>query len=342
MKWFKHDANASLDAKLQRLRLKYGMEGYGLYWFCLEAIARNVEAHNLTFELEEDAELIAAATNIHHDRVQEMMLFMVNLGLFENAEGRITCLKMANRSDEYTLKLLRDAGEGPTKDRPTKIYFIGADDEGAVKIGVSANPWARLKEIQAGHHATLRVMATASTHIQSEHHVHKALAGKHLRGEWYEHDAEMKKIISEINCVKSATCDDLLEVIGSVVGSYGGATPELIPPIRTEQNRTDKKRTDKRFVPPTVDDVAEYLAERGAHRINPERFIDHYTANGWRVGKTPMKDWKAAVRTWISRQEDNHENPGRGSGPIQDSRRPTPGERVVAARERARQRERAQ
>lgn len=107
MKWFKHDSNASLDAKLQRLRLKYGMEGYGLYWYCLECVSRNVDTHNLTFELEEDAELIAAATNIHADRVSDMMVFMSDLGLFENTSGQITCLKMATRTDEYTQKLIR-------------------------------------------------------------------------------------------------------------------------------------------------------------------------------------------------------------------------------------------
>lgn len=123
MKWFKHDANASIDAKLQRLRLKYGMEGYGLYWFCLESIARNTEAHNLTFELEEDAELISAATGIHYERVQEMMAQMCNLGLFENCDGRITCLKMAARTDEYTQKLIRTMGSIPTVSRqaPDKV-----------------------------------------------------------------------------------------------------------------------------------------------------------------------------------------------------------------------------
>lgn len=107
MKWFKHDSTASIDAKHKRLRLKYGMEGYGVYWYLLECIARTVEPHNLTFELEEDAELIAAEVNIHRDRVEEMMRFMCDLGLFENANGTITCLKMASRSDEYTMKLMR-------------------------------------------------------------------------------------------------------------------------------------------------------------------------------------------------------------------------------------------
>ncbi len=53
----------------------------------------------------------------------------------------------------------------------------------------------------------------------------------------------------------------------------------------------------KRFTAPTIEDVKAYCKERG-NRVDPERFIDYYTANGWKVGKNPMKDWKAAVRTW--------------------------------------------
>lgn len=114
MKWFKHDSNASIDAKLRRVMLKYGVEGYGLYWYCLELIARNVEIHNLTFELEHDAELIAADTGLHQERVQEMMLDFVKLGLFESESGVITCLKLATRTDEYTQKLLRNINSVPT------------------------------------------------------------------------------------------------------------------------------------------------------------------------------------------------------------------------------------
>lgn len=51
------------------------------------------------------------------------------------------------------------------------------------------------------------------------------------------------------------------------------------------------------FSPPTKADVAEYVKEHGI-AIDPERFIDYYTANGWRVGRNPMKDWRAAVRNW--------------------------------------------
>ena len=116
MKWFRHDSNANLDAKLKKLRLKYGMEGYGVYWYCLELIAGCVDRHNLTFELEHDSEIIAADTGIHRERIEEMMGYMVELGLFENSEGTITCLKMASRTDEYIGKLLRtESGDHPDK-----------------------------------------------------------------------------------------------------------------------------------------------------------------------------------------------------------------------------------
>lgn len=77
-----------------------------------------------------------------------------------------------------------------------------------------------------------------------------------------------------------------------------------LPEKRREEN-TNKETTDpvvsgessKRFVKPTAEEVAAYCRERG-NKVDPQRFIDHYESNGWRVGKATMKDWRAAVRTW--------------------------------------------
>src|SRR5210317_2240756 len=100
MKWFKHDSDANDDARLLKVQIKYGMEGYGLYWYCIELIASGVNENNLTFELEHDAEIIAHNTGIHYERVQEMMQYMVKLGLFEHSTGKITCLRLAKRLDQ--------------------------------------------------------------------------------------------------------------------------------------------------------------------------------------------------------------------------------------------------
>ncbi|MBP3428562.1 MAG: hypothetical protein J6M47_09920 [Clostridia bacterium] len=53
----------------------------------------------------------------------------------------------------------------------------------------------------------------------------------------------------------------------------------------------------KRFVPPTLDEVAAYCTERG-NGIDAQQFLDHYEAAGWMRGKTKIKDWRACVRTW--------------------------------------------
>ncbi len=59
----------------------------------------------------------------------------------------------------------------------------------------------------------------------------------------------------------------------------------------------------KRFIKPTVEEVRDYCQER-KNGVNPEKFVDYYESNGWKVGKNPMKDWKAAVRTWEKNRFD--------------------------------------
>ena len=60
----------------------------------------------------------------------------------------------------------------------------------------------------------------------------------------------------------------------------------------------------KRFTPPTLEEVTAYCRER-QNAVDPQRFIDYYTARGWKLNKTSMKDWKAAVRTWEGKQRDS-------------------------------------
>ena len=48
--------------------------------------------------------------------------------------------------------------------------------------------------------------------------------------------------------------------------------------------------------------MALYCQERG-NSVNAQRFVDFYAAKGWKIGQNPMKDWKAAVRTWEQRDD---------------------------------------
>ena len=53
----------------------------------------------------------------------------------------------------------------------------------------------------------------------------------------------------------------------------------------------------KKFAKPTVEEVAAYCSAR-RNSVDAQSFVDFYESKGWVVGKSPMKDWKAAVRTW--------------------------------------------
>lgn len=93
---------------------------------------------------------------------------------------------------------------------------------------------------------------------------------------------------------------------------------------RREKKREEDKSTDsnescaqgnepptrKNFVPPTLEEVTAFCLER-KNSVDPQRWFDHYTANGWMVGKTKMKDWKAAVRTW---ERNGIQNKGSNNG----------------------------
>ena len=99
MKWFKHDSSANQDAKIQNLLLDYGLEGYGLYFYCLELITANLSDDNITFELEHDARIIARNVGSTAQKITEMMQYCVKNKLFEESNGRVTCFKLAKRLD---------------------------------------------------------------------------------------------------------------------------------------------------------------------------------------------------------------------------------------------------
>jgi predicted phage replisome organizer len=88
----------------------------------------------------------------------------------------------------------------------------------------------------------------------------------------------------------------------------------------TPQNRIDKNRIDKNkkenkeskgiFQIPTIQEISDYCKHRN-NKINPELFLQHYTTNGWMVGKNKMKNWKSAIITWEIRGNNGN---GNGSG----------------------------
>lgn len=67
--------------------------------------------------------------------------------------------------------------------------------------------------------------------------------------------------------------------------------------IDSEHSSEQGQRGRTRFTKPTPSEVSEYAASIG-RQIDATRFCDYYESKGWMVGKSHMKDWRAAVRNW--------------------------------------------
>ncbi|MBE0568917.1 MAG: hypothetical protein IH577_04500 [Deltaproteobacteria bacterium] len=128
----------------------------------------------------------------------------------------------------------------------------------------------------------------------------------HTSVKWFEYDG--RHWIHSINFLSDHQTLNRERLGVDLLPSYSGVGPELVPPEvegkgeGKGEGEGDRKRSvprpeNGRFTPPTLNDVSEYCKARG-NSIDPIRWHAHYTANGWRVGKNKMQDWKAAVVTW--------------------------------------------
>ena len=120
--------------------------------------------------------------------------------------------------------------------------------------------------------------------------------------------AETDTLLLRDESVTSPSTQDRLGKVSEGKDRLGeNSEEEASPPTRT-----------RRFTPPTVDEVRAYCKERG-NGVDPQRFVDYYSSNGWMVGKTKMKDWKAAVRTWEQRDSKWGQNKAhKNSNPFLD------------------------
>lgn len=101
MQWFKHDTNANQDTRIKRLRNRYGLAGYGLYFYVLERVVAGLHQGNVSLTLEDDPALIAADWGIAEIDAREMLQYMVELDLLAvSPDGLYACPKVAKRLDK--------------------------------------------------------------------------------------------------------------------------------------------------------------------------------------------------------------------------------------------------
>lgn len=87
--------------------------------------------------------------------------------------------------------------------------------------------------------------------------------------------------------------------IGQVVDKDKDLDNKIIKDLKEKEINKEK---EKRFSKPSIDEIKSYCLERN-NEVDPERFFNFYESKGWKIGNSPMKDWKAAVRTWEAKEK---------------------------------------
>lgn len=99
--------------------------------------------------------------------------------------------------------------------------------------------------------------------------------------------------------------------------------PKEVKPLLSPKENPSHKRARKAFVKPTVEEVEEYIRQKG-YNIDAEYFWNFYETNGWVQGREqkPIKNWKSCVTTWV-RKQYNHATTPNPQQPYHDSDHPT-------------------
>jgi len=130
MKWFKHDSDASNDPKIKKLKKKFGMVGYGVYFNLLEIIAVKMEDHIEDFGFlpkDWDEELLSIEFGVDTDTLRTMFDYMFEVGLFENKNGRLYNAKIQGRCDDYTARILRNSSNKQELQKSTNSVRTKSD-----------------------------------------------------------------------------------------------------------------------------------------------------------------------------------------------------------------------
>ena len=257
--------------------------------FCGENIQRG--------ELATSRRSLAAETGLSEQQVRTALDKLRGTGeISSQAKGKFTLIRINNyaffqNGDDFPLPPTQTEFVGDVL-RPCESSLKAKSESSPLKP--EANPLITRKQPQVKKERNIILPQDISCDISSPKGKN---AKKSLKSSWENSKGgkggaeNVSDVARESGAVPRGT-----ECVPDVARESGivprGA--ENVPKHKPEKSAVFAR---KRFSPPSLDEVALYCAERN-NQVNPEKWYDYYSANGWKVGKNSMKDWKAAVRLW--------------------------------------------
>ena len=317
--YFNHDCGARNDEKIVALRIRYGAEGYGVYFMLIEMLQA---APGCT--LEKDYKALAFDLRVSARRIKSIV---EDFGLFTPTDGG---------KKFYSERLIRHVNEAEENERKRSeaaqyAASIRWDAENGMRIA-SENDANRIEKACESHKATPDAKTKEEKEREKEtfppitpyKEKEKAKAetvcfmarARENEGEGTsdsqgdtpaniespETDAPGR---ADHNGVLTETLHASSETLQARPETLQAEAVEEIETVEAEEVPTpiDARPTSPARTPmkrPTLEEVQAYVTEKG-YSVDAESFIAFYESNGWKVGKNPMKSWRAALVTWQKR-----------------------------------------
>lgn len=113
--------------------------------------------------------------------------------------------------------------------------------------------------------------------------------------------AKQKQIECNVTCNATVTQGNAIDIDKDIEEDIKNKNID----IRDKSIEKDSANKAKRFIKPTIEEVQNYILENNLN-VNSTYWYDYYESNGWKVGRNPMKDWKACIRRWNKTKMNNH------------------------------------
>ena len=321
--YFNHDCDARNDEKLIALRIRYGAEGYGVYFMLIEMLQAAPGC-----VLEKDYKALAFDLRVSARRIKSIV---EDFGLFTPTDGgkkfySERLIKYANEVDE-SYERYAEAGRKGMKARWNKsepITMLSETHNDVIDFDndvIQTAPDAKTKEEKEREKETFPPITPykEKEKAKAETVCFIARARENESGEG-DADSDLEAWLTPVeaesveadapgradhNGMSTETLHASSETLQARPETLQAEAVEEIETVEAEEVTTpaDARPTSPARTPmkrPTLEEVQTYIAEKG-YSVDAESFIAFYESNGWKVGKNPMKSWRAALVTWQKR-----------------------------------------
>ena len=327
--YFNHDCDARNDEKITALRIRYGAEGYGVYFMLIEMLQAAPGC-----VLEKDYKALAFDLRVSARRIKSIV---EDFGLFTPTDGG---------KKFYSERLIRHVSEAEENERKRSEAAQYAasmrwDAENGMRIA-SEKHANRIEKACESHQKTMRIASeNHANRIEKACESHQTAPDAKTKEEKEREKEtfppitpykEKEKAKAETSCFMARARENEGEGDSQGDTPVNIESPETDAPGRADHNgaATDPiqdeaveeveaeevapSEADKPANPrapmkrPTLEEVQACIAERG-YTVDAELFMNHYESNGWKVGKNPMKSWRAALVTWQKRNANTATTP---------------------------------